>query len=111
MFTSPEAIYHYLDIFEETLDQNDLSSKPCQIYNCDETGMPLDQRPIKVIAQKGQKHTQSITTGNKKPVKSRMADLEAKKIHYLPLYSPSLSRHTTPLHNTTFTTEEILHFQ
>ena len=47
----------------------------------------------------------------KKPVKSRIANLEAKKIHYLPLYSPSLSRHTSPVHNTTFTTEEILRFQ
>ena len=45
----------------------------------------------------------------KTPVKSKMADLEAKKIHYLPLYSPS--RHTFPVHNTTFTTEEILCFQ
>ena len=63
--TSPEALDHYFDILEETLDQNDLSSKPCQIYNCDETGMPLDPAPPKVIAQKGQKHTESITTGNK----------------------------------------------
>ena len=46
----------------------------------------------------------------KTPVKSRMADLEAKKIHCLPL-CPSLSRHTSPVHNTTFTTEEILRFQ
>ena len=27
--------------------------------------MPLDPAPAKVIAQKGQEHTQSITTGNK----------------------------------------------
>ena len=33
-------------------------------------------------------------------------------MHYLPLYSLSLSRHnTSPVHNTTFTTEEMLHFQ
>ena len=63
--TSPEVLDHYFDILEETLDQNDLSHKPCQKYNCDETGMPLDQAPPKVIAWKGQKHTQSITTGNK----------------------------------------------
>ena len=48
---------------------------------------------------------------NKTPVKSRMADLETKKIHYLLLYSPSLSRYTSPVHNSTFTTEEILCFQ
>ena len=63
--TSPEVLDHYFDILEKTLDQNDLSSKPCQIYNCDEIGIPLDPAPPKVIARKGQKHTQSITTGNK----------------------------------------------
>ena len=47
----------------------------------------------------------------KTPVKSRTTNLEAKKIHYLPLYSPSLSRHISPVHNATFTTEEILRFQ
>ena len=45
----------------------------------------------------------------KTPVKYRIADLEAKTIHYLPLYSPS--RHTSPVHNTTFATEEIVCFQ
>ena len=43
--TSPKALDHYFDILEETLDQNDLSSKPCQKYNYDETGMPLDPAP------------------------------------------------------------------
>ena len=47
----------------------------------------------------------------KTPVKSRMADLEAKKVHYLLLFSPFPSRHMFPVHNTTFTTEEILRFQ
>ena len=31
----------------------------------DETGMPLDPAPPKVITRKEQKHTQPITTGNK----------------------------------------------
>ena len=47
MCTSPEAPDHYFNILEETLDQIDLSmaSKPCQKYNSDETGMPLDPAP------------------------------------------------------------------
>ena len=41
-------------------------SKPKLAKNItDETSMPLDPAPPKVIARKGQKHTQSITTGNK----------------------------------------------
>lgn len=30
--------------------------KPCQIFNCDQSGMPLDPDPPMVIARKGDKH-------------------------------------------------------
>ena len=53
MCTSPEALDHYFDILEKTLDQNDLSSKPCQIYNYDEIGMPLDPAPPKALLKNG----------------------------------------------------------
>ena len=47
MCTLPKVPDHYFHILEETLDQNDLSiaSKPCQKYNGDETGVPLDPAP------------------------------------------------------------------
>ena len=40
-------------------------SKPTQLFNCDETGMPLDPKPPKGVTAKGVKHPKAITTGNK----------------------------------------------
>ena len=39
--TSHEVFNSYFDILEETLDKYGLNDKPAQIYNCDESGMPL----------------------------------------------------------------------
>ena len=36
-------------------DQYDFENHPEAIYNMDETGVPLEPRPPKVIAQKGKK--------------------------------------------------------
>ena len=39
--------------------------KPCQIFNCDESGFPLDPAPPKVAVIKGQKHPYNVFSGNK----------------------------------------------
>ena len=41
----------YYNLLEETLQKNNLSECPAQIYNMDETGMPLDPRPPNVVAK------------------------------------------------------------
>ena len=63
-----EYMNEYFDMLEKTLLDNDLMNKPAQIYNIDESGMPLDHRPPKVITQKGQKKVRSRTSGNKSQV-------------------------------------------
>ena len=63
--SSSEVISNYYDLLEKTLSDNDLMDKPCQIYNMDETGMPLDPTPTKIVTVKGTKHPTCITTGNK----------------------------------------------
>lgn len=40
--TDPFVIYQYFDLLEETLQKLDLTDKPCQIYNMDETSFCLD---------------------------------------------------------------------
>ena len=42
--------------------------KPAQVFNLDETGMPLDPQPPKVVTLKGVKHATSLSTGNKSQV-------------------------------------------
>ena len=40
----------YYDLLKEVLDEFDLENHPEQIYNMDESGIPLDPRPPKVAA-------------------------------------------------------------
>ena len=63
--SQPEILNHYYDLLQQTLIEHDLTDKPNQIFNLDESGMPLDPCPPKVITQKGIKHSVSITTGDK----------------------------------------------
>lgn len=47
----------------EVLTQNNLLDKPGRIYNMDETGVQLNNKPGKVIATKGKRAVHSITKG------------------------------------------------
>ena len=60
----PEIISAYYDL-EETLIRNNLMDKPGEIFNCDESGFPLDHKPGKVIGLKGQKSLNLSTSGDK----------------------------------------------
>lgn len=65
----PEVINAYqFDLLEETLVKNDLIDKPAQIFNCDESGFPLDHKPGKVISLKGHKSLNVTTSGEKAQV-------------------------------------------
>jgi hypothetical protein len=63
--SSPETINSYFDILEETIQKNNLQNSPMFIYNCDETGFPLEHKPCKVIGVRGQRDLPSITSGDK----------------------------------------------
>ena len=54
----------YFDVLEETLTKYKLKDKPVQIYNCDDSGMPLEFKLSKIIAGKGAKKLQQCTSGN-----------------------------------------------
>ena len=65
MGTNPEMIARYFDLLEETLGANDLAKKPGQIFNCDETLLPLQHNPPKVVSLATQRHPYAITSGEK----------------------------------------------
>ena len=50
-----ENFQHYYKLLEETLKKHGLFNCPSRIYNMDETGLPLDHKPSKVITLKGTK--------------------------------------------------------
>ena len=66
--SNPAVLDRYYDILEHALTENDLMDKPCQIFNCDETGMPLSPQPTKVVTAKGERHPYSIKSGDKSQV-------------------------------------------
>jgi hypothetical protein len=65
--TDPEVICRYFDLLELTLDENDLRGKPGQIFNMDESGMPLDPKAPRIVAERGSDAT-AIGSGNKSQV-------------------------------------------
>lgn len=63
--THRDVFENYFDLLNETLEEYDLTDKPAQIYNCDESGMPLEHKLPKTITEKGTKKVRQITSGNK----------------------------------------------
>lgn len=61
-------ISRYFDLLEQTLADNGLMESPSLIFNCDETGLPLDHTPSRVVGVKGQKHPRCVTSDKKKQI-------------------------------------------
>jgi len=66
--TTKETMEEYFHLLKSTLTENDLLNKPSHIYDVDETGMPFDHCPPKVVTCRGQKKVRSRTSGNKAQV-------------------------------------------
>lgn len=62
------AIEEYFDILKDVLKEHSLFDKPAQIYNVDESGMPLEHHPPHVVVKRGQRKVRCRTSGNKKQV-------------------------------------------
>ena len=61
-------IAQYYNLLKKTLEENDLMGCPNRIYNMDESGMPLDHKPPKVVARKGTRKVHCRTSGNKSQI-------------------------------------------
>ena len=59
------ALDNYFIELKSILDENELGDKPGQIYNMDESGVPLDHCSPRVLARRGQKKVRYCSTGNK----------------------------------------------
>ena len=66
--SNPNTLSRYFDLLKQTLVDNGLLDKPAQIFNIDETGMPLDPSPPQVIAVRGQKNPSAIGSGDKSQI-------------------------------------------
>jgi hypothetical protein len=61
----PRILGSYLEMLRRILDEYGILNVPSQIFNCDESGFPLDYKPLKVAARKGCKHPTTIISGDK----------------------------------------------
>ena len=52
---NPDVVNKYFGLLGETLDKLGLYNKPCLIFNCDETFLPLDCNKEKAVARKGKR--------------------------------------------------------
>ena len=60
-----EVINKYFDMLEECLQQNEILNKLALIFNCDETGLPLNPTCLKVVDKVRSKNPSFITSGDK----------------------------------------------
>ena len=58
----------YYDLLKETLQVNDLLNKPACIYNCDEIGLPLSPKSVKVVSEVGSRDPSCITGNTKSQI-------------------------------------------
>ena len=58
----------YFDLLDTVLEENNLKAHPEQIYNMDESGLPLNPRPPKVVALRGQKKVRYQCSGVKSQI-------------------------------------------
>lgn len=60
-----EEVGSFFDLLQETLEKNDLMDKPSCIWNMDESGIQLNNKPGKVLASKGSKDVHVLTSAEK----------------------------------------------
>ena len=78
-----DAVKLYFDTLEDTLKGNGILNKPMHIFNCDETGMPLNPKSTKVIAEKGSRNPYS-TCGDTKAQITILACVSANGYSFPP---------------------------
>ncbi len=65
MASDRDVLNRYFDMLEDCLRSNEILNRPSCIFNCDETGVPLNPQSLKVVTEKGAKHPSYISSGCK----------------------------------------------
>ena len=68
MATDHSVIEKYYDMLEHALRSNGIFDKPGNIFNCDESGMPLCPKPPKIIDKVGAKNPNYLTGNTKSQI-------------------------------------------
>ena len=60
-----ETISHYFTLLQDVMQKNGKTNSPGQIYNVNESGVPLDPKAPNVVAKTGAKKVRYCSTGRK----------------------------------------------
>ena len=60
-----QTMKQYFDLLEDTLKEHNLLHNPTQIYNVNESGMPLDPKAPNMVTQRGTKKVRYRSSGRK----------------------------------------------
>ena len=60
-----DTLKQYYDLLEDTLKEHNLHNSPSQLYNVDESGIPLDPKAPKVVTVRGIKKARYQSPGRK----------------------------------------------
>ena len=63
--SDPDMVDRYFDLLKKVMVEYDLIGKPAQIFNVDESGMPLDPKPVKGVFSVGDKNPLGVGSGDK----------------------------------------------
>lgn len=80
---SRKAVQGYFTLLESVMSEHQLFDKPGNVFNVDESGLQLNNKPGQVIAEKGSKSVTSITSGEKGETISVIACCSAEGV-FLP---------------------------
>ena len=68
MASDREVLDRYFNMLEDCLQSNRILDKPARIFNCDETGVPLNPKSLKVIDKVGSKNPSYLSSGCKSQI-------------------------------------------
>lgn len=68
MAEDESSLEGYYNLLETTLHENGIFDRPTRIFNCDETGMPLNPKPLKVVSECGAKNPSYVCGSTKNQV-------------------------------------------
>lgn len=80
------VVEEYFSVLENVLTEYQLFEKPGNIFNIDESGLQLNNKPGYVIAEKGSKTVSNITSGEKGETISIVACCSAEGVFLPPMY-------------------------
>ncbi len=81
--SQPKLIDNWFRQVTEAYANNDLERKPLHIFNCDESGLQLDQGKVEIICRKGVKRPKKLGPSNEKKMTTILTCCDAAG-NYLP---------------------------